>query len=162
MSTSLLQLDIIHTGIATLALLIAGIALCKEGFIKPYHTLGKGYSVLTAIGCIGSFGLSESKRFTSLGYVIFILILGLLSIAYYLGENVLAKSKAIYLQTFCMSTTVFLLLIPTAYEILSRLPVGQPIVDSPDSPIIQSLIKVSFVFLITGLIIQGLKLNKVS
>ncbi|MDR6563186.1 hypothetical protein J2Y60_001861 [Arcicella sp. BE140] len=29
MSTSLLQLDIIHTGIATLALLIVGIALCN-------------------------------------------------------------------------------------------------------------------------------------
>lgn len=159
MIASLSQLGIFHTVISIIALIFAGIALFGEGLIKPFSKLGKYYSVLTAIACISSFWLSKSGKFNP-GHAIGILILLLLILAYYLGDKVLAKSKALYIQTFSMSTTVFLSLIPAVNETLSRLPVDQPLSSGPDSPIVQNVVKVLLVLLIAGLAGQYFKLKK--
>lgn len=159
MIASLSQLGIFHTVISIIALIFAGIALFSEGLIKPFGKLGKYYSVLTAIACISSFWLSKSGKFNP-GHAIGILILLLLILAYYLGDKVLAKSKALYIQTFSMSTTVFLSLIPAVNETLSRLPVDQPLSSGPDSPIVQNVVKVLLVLLIAGLAGQYFKLKK--
>ncbi len=159
MIASLSQLGIFHTVISIIALVFAGIALFSEGLIKPFGKLGKYYSVLTAIACISSFWLSKTGKFNP-GHAIGILILLLLILAYYLGDKVLAKSKALYIQTFSMSTTVFLSLIPAVNETLSRLPVGQPLSSGPDSPIVQNVVKVLLVLLIAGLAGQYFKLKK--
>ncbi len=159
MIASLSQLGIFHTVISIIALVFAGIALFSEGLIKPFGKLGKYYSVLTAIACISSFWLSKTGKFNP-GHAIGILILLLLILAYYLGDKVLAKSKALYIQTFSMSTTVFLSLIPAVNETLSRLPVDQPLSSGPDSPIVQNVVKVLLVLLIAGLAGQYFKLKK--
>ncbi|MEA5405514.1 hypothetical protein VB776_21420 [Arcicella sp. DC2W] len=159
MIASLSQLGIFHTVISIIALIFAGIALFSEGLIKPFGKLGKYYSVLTAIACISSFWLSKTGKFNP-GHAIGILILLLLILAYYLGDKVLAKSKALYVQTFSMSTTVFLSLIPAVNETLSRLPVSQPLANGPDSPIVQNVVKVLLVLLIAGLAGQYFKLKK--
>lgn len=159
MIASLSQLGIFHTVISIIALIFAGIALFSEGLIKPFGKLGKYYSVLTAIACISSFWLSKTGKFNP-GHAIGILILLLLILAYYLGDKVLAKSKALYIQIFSMSTTVFLSLIPAVNETLSRLPVGQPLSSGPDSPIVQNVVKVLLVLLIAGLAGQYFKLKK--
>ncbi|MET3126771.1 uncharacterized protein (UPF0333 family) [Arcicella rosea] len=159
MIASLSQLGIFHTVISIIALIFAGIALFSEGLIKPFGKLGKYYSVLTAIACISSFWLSKTGKFNP-GHAIGILILLLLILAYYLGDKVLAKSKALYIQTFSMSTTVFLSLIPAVNETLSRLPVDQPLSSGPDSPIVQNVVKVLLVLLIAGLAGQYFKLKK--
>ncbi len=159
MIASLSQLGIIHTVISIIALIFAAIALISTRLIKPFSKLGKYYSVFTALGCITSFWLSKTGKFNP-GHAIGILILVLLIVAYLLGEKVLAKSKALYIQTFCMSITVFLSLIPTANETLTRLPVGQPLANGPDSPIVQNVVKVLLVLLIAGLAGQYFKLKK--
>lgn len=159
MIASLSQLGIFHTVISIIALIFAGFAFFSEGLIKPFGKLGKYYSVLTAIACISSFWLSKTGKFNP-GHAIGILILLLLILAYYLGDKVVAKSKALYVQTFSMSTTVFLSLIPAVNETLSRLPVSQPLANGPDSPIVQNVVKVLLVLLIAGLAGQYFKLKK--
>jgi hypothetical protein len=150
-------IGIAHTVISVLALIFAGVGLFKDGAINPFSKLGKQYSILTAIACVSSFGISKSGHFNP-GHALGILILLLLGIAYLLGNK--TKPALLYIVLFCMSTTVFLSLIPGINETLSRLPVGHPIADGPTSPIIQTALKVLLVLYFAGITIQILRVRK--
>lgn len=149
-------LGIAHTVISIVALVVAAVSLSKEGAINPFSKLGKQYSILTAIACVSSFGLSSSGHFNP-GHALAILILLLLGIAYLLGKK--KNPISLYVVLFCTSTTVFLSLVPAVNETLSRLPVGHPLADGPTSPIVQNSLKVLLVLYLTGLTIQIFRLK---
>ena len=150
-------LGIGHTLISIAALIVAAVCLVKNGAIKPFSTLGKQYSILTAIACLSALGLSKSGHFNP-GHALAILILLLLGIAYIFGRR--ERKIFSYIVVFCMSTTLFLSLIPGVNETLSRLPVGHPIADGPTSPIIQNALKVLLVLFLAGLTTQIWQLKK--
>ncbi|MGO4293232.1 hypothetical protein [Chitinophaga sp. RAB17] len=152
-------LGIVHTIIAVIALLFAVAALVKEGIINPFSSSGKIYSILTAIACVTSFGLSKAGGFNP-GHGIGILILILLGVAYLSGRNASRKRSLLLIQVFCMTLTLFLSMIPAVNETLSRLPVGHPLADGPTSPIVQDAIKVLLVLLLIGLVLQFFKVKK--
>jgi hypothetical protein len=150
-------LGIGHTIIAIIALIAAAVSFFKYGAIKPFSGPGKLYSILTAIACISAFGLSKTGHFNP-GHALGILILILLGLAYLLGQK--KKLIFLYVVIFCMTTTVFLSLVPAANETLSRLPVGHPLANGPTSPIVQNTIKVLLVLFLAGLTTQFLRLKK--
>lgn len=150
-------LGIGHTIISIMALIVAAIGLFKQGAINPFSRLGKQYSILTAIACVSAFGLSKTGHFNA-GHALGILILLLLATAYLLGKK--KKSFFAYIVLFCMSTTIFLSLIPGISETLTRLPTGHPFADGPSSPVLLSALKILFVLFLTGLATQILLLRK--
>jgi uncharacterized membrane protein len=147
---------IAHTVISIAALIVAAICLFKDGAINPFSKLGKQYSILTAIACVSSFVISKSGHFNP-GHALGILILILLGVAYLLGGK--TKPAFLYIALFCMSTTLFLSLIPGINETLSRLPVGHPLADGPTSPIVQNALKVLLVLYLAGITTQILRLR---
>jgi len=149
-------LGIAHTVISIVALVVAAVSLSKEGAINPFSKLGKQYGILTAIACVSSFGLSSSGHFNP-GHALAILILLLLGIAWLLGKKKNPISR--YVVLFCISTTVFLSLVPAVNETLSRLPIGHPLADGPTSPIVQNSLKVLLVLYLTGITIQMFRLK---
>lgn len=150
-------LGIGHTIISIMALIVAAIGLFKQGAINPFSRLGKQYSILTAIACVSAFGLSKTGHFNA-GHALGILILLLLATAYLLGKK--KKSIFVYIVLFCMSTTIFLSLIPGISETLTRLPTGHPFADGPSSPVLLNALKILFVLFLTGLVTQILLLRK--
>jgi hypothetical protein len=150
-------LGIGHTIVSIVALIVAGIALFKDGAIHPFSKQGKQYSILTAIACVSAFGLSKTGQFNA-GHALGILILLLLGIAYLLGRK--KKTIVSYIVLSCMSATVFLSLIPGVSETLTRLPIGHPFANGPASPVLLNSLKVLLVLFLAGLTIQILGLRK--
>ncbi len=152
-------LGLIHTIIAIIALVFAAITLIKTGFVAPFSTTGKWYSIMTVLACVTSFGLSKAGGFNP-GHAIGILILVLLAIAYLLGKNAARKRILLYTQVFSMTATVFLSLIPAVNETLSRVPADAPLASGPDDPLVQNIVKVLLVLFLIGVTAQILKLRK--
>ena len=150
-------LGIGHTIISIVALIVAAVSLFKNGTINPFSKLGNQYSILTAIACVSAFGLSRTGHFNA-GHALGILILFLLGIAYLLGQK--KKPVFLYIVLFCMSTTIFLSLVPGVSETLTRLPIGHPFADGPASPILLNALKVLLVLFLAGLTTQILRLRK--
>ena len=150
-------LGIAHTVISVVALIFAAVCLIKNGAIDPYSKWGKQYSIFTVIACVSAFGLSSTGHFNP-GHGLAILILLLLGISYLLGKKTKPGSR--YGVLFCMSTTVFLSLVPAVNETLTRLPVGHPFAAGPTSPAVQNALKVLLFLYLTGLTLQILLLKR--
>ena len=59
-----------------------------------------------------------------------------------------------YLETFLLTFTVFLLIVPTVSEILRRVPDGNPIAADPSSPILLGALATLAAMLVLGLAAQ--------
>ena len=71
---------------------------------------------------------------------------------------VLGRAAA-YIQTAAMSFSFLLLMVPGTNETLSRLPVGHPIGNGPDSPPVQHALLVVFLLFLVGTTYQMIKLR---
>ncbi|TAE05307.1 MAG: hypothetical protein EAZ95_19940 [Bacteroidetes bacterium] len=78
-----------------------------------------------------------------------ILILVLLLVVY-----VILDQKTTFLQTLCMSATLFLSMIPTVAETLTRLPVGVPFAPSQEAPLVKMCVGIVFVLFLLGVFLQ--------
>lgn len=156
MHHSLSILGIIHTAISLLALVYAGVCLFRDGRINPYNRPGIGYAITTALGCITAFGLSKEGGFNP-GHALAIMILVLMLISYALRPTDGKRPLALYVQTFCMTTTLLLSLVPAINETLTRLPAGHPFAENINSPAIQGSFKILLVLYLAGLIAQFFK-----
>ncbi|MFM2226372.1 MAG: hypothetical protein RJA07_2574 [Bacteroidota bacterium] len=150
-------LGIVHTTISIAAIIVSLVSLIKDGYILPLSKTGKIYSVLNAGACITSFWLSKSGHFNP-GHAIGILVLLCLTTAYLLANKTTAWLQ--YLTVFCMSFSLFLSLVPAVNETLSRLPIGHPIANGPDSFIVQSTIKLLLLLFVIGVVLQIRKVRR--
>src|SRR5882757_7310913 len=82
MPNHLSPLGIFHTIISILAIIVAFIALARDGKIDPRNGLGKWYVGLTVVTCLTSFGIMKTGHFTP-AHTLSILVLILLPIAIY-------------------------------------------------------------------------------
>lgn len=158
MANSLSTLGIIHTAISVLALVFAAIAFVRSGRINPFNKTGIYYMITTALGCITSFGLSKAGGFNP-GHAIGIMILVLLIISYALGRVGTDRPVALFIQTFLMSTTVFLSLVPAINETLTHIPPSDPFAENIDSPAVQTGLKLLVVLYLAGLLLQFFRLR---
>lgn len=141
-------LGIFHTIVSVVALLVAFVAIFRQGRIAPYSTVGKVYSGLTVVACLTAFGIFKTGKFSP-GHMIGILILVLLLVVY-----VILDQKTTFLQTLCMSATLFLSMIPTVAETLTRLPVGVPFAPSQEAPLVKMCVGIVFVLFLLGVFLQ--------
>jgi hypothetical protein len=148
---SLSTLGAIHTIISIAAIIYAFIAFAKYGKIIPGTRAGNYYTILTIFACLTAFGLSKAGGFNP-GHGLAIMILVFLGISWLLKTN--RKPWAAYLQTFLMTTTLLLSLIPAVNETLTRVPLGHPLATDITSPAIQNTLKGLLVIYFLGLIAQ--------
>ena len=151
-------LGIIHTAISIIALLVAFYALFRSGKLDPATGPGKLYIWLTVITCVTGFPIMKTGHFTP-GHYVAIIILILLPLGVYVKSLRIFGKLADYVQIIFLSTTLFLSLIPSIVETLTRLPTSHPLADGPNAPIIQNGLTALALLYFIGVIYQLLKLK---
>ena len=152
-------LGIIHTAISIIAILFAIIALVKYGKISTANVSGLGYISFTAFACLTALPIMKTGHLTG-GHYLAVIILILLAIGVYANKIPGLKKAADYIQIIAISTTLFLSMVPTTVETLTRVPISHPIASSPADPKIQMCLTVFVVIYLFGVTYQLLKLRK--
>jgi uncharacterized membrane protein len=157
MPNHLSPLGIFHTVISILALIVAIIALFRDGKINPANTTGKWYVALTVITCLTSFGIMKTGHFTP-AHGLGVLVLIILLIGIYARRLFGRGGETV--QIIAMSLTLMLSFVPAITETLTRLPISGPIAASPDASVVKmSNLGLLVVFLL-GLTYQLIQLRK--
>lgn len=146
----------IHTLGSLPAIPAAVYMLARHGRIVPRSTAGAIYLVTMVIGAASVFAVTRVPA----GYAAGALTLLLLGIGYGVGRSPLrARPRAARaIETFCLSCTVFLLMLPTTSETLRRVPDGSPFVSDPASPVLRAVAIGLFGLLVAGLALQMIAL----
>jgi len=149
-------LGIIHTAISIIAVLAAFYALFRDGKIDPANSRGRSYIWLTAITCLTALPIMKTGHLTA-GHYVAVVVLVLLPIGVYAGR-IFGKASA-YAQVIIMSTTLFLSLIPSIVETLTRVPLSKPLAADPNAPIIQNGLMGLLIMYVAGVIYQLVKVS---
>jgi uncharacterized membrane protein len=151
MANPMSMLGVIHTLVSVPPIVLGVWAFLRDGRIDPSTRLGQAYVLSMVTSVVTSFGLSSTGGFNP-GHGLGILAL-LLMVA-----GAFAPREG-YTRTLTYSTSFLVLLVPGVNETLTRLPAGQPLADSPQSPVVQGALAVLLGLFLFGAAYQVLKLR---
>jgi uncharacterized membrane protein len=157
MPNHLTPLGIFHTVISILAIIVAVIALFRDGKIDPANSLGKWYIALTVVTCLTSFGIMKTGHFTP-AHGLSVLVLVILLIGIYARRIFGRYGNGA--QIVAMTATLMLSLVPAITETLTRLPISSPIAAGPDAPVVKMSNGVLLLVFLLFLSLQLVKLRK--
>ncbi|MHA6687308.1 hypothetical protein [Mesorhizobium sp. A556] len=146
----------LHTLGSLPAIPAAAYMLVRHGRITPRSVAGRIYFVCMVIGGLTVFLVATAPESPIIGAATLLLLFA----GYTVGRVTILGRVRRYLETFLLTLTVFLLMVPTVSEILRRVPDGHPIVTDPDSPILKGALASLVVMLIFGLAAQFIYLFK--
>lgn len=159
MSHPLSSLGAIHT-VLSLTPIVAGLlAFKRHGRIDPASGLGKVYWAGMIASVVTAFGLSSTGGFNP-GHALGLLTLLVMACATAAPRIAFLGRAAAYLQVGLMSFSFMLLLVPGTNETLSRLPVGHPIGQGPDSPPVKLALACVFALFVLGTGYQMVRLRR--
>ena len=148
-----------HAIMGMLALLLAVLAIRNHGFIRSTDRVGAMYLLVTGVVAGSALGIYNQGGFGIAHY------LAILTLAAAFGGFVFERFNlfgrfSVYLQAIAYSATILFHMIPAITDFLRRLPVGDPFIDSFDSPVLQGF-HIAFLGLyVLGVVIQILKLRR--
>lgn len=151
---SLSVVGIFHTIFGLLALISAAWLIITSHQIDIKKSLGKLYVICTAITAVTALFIFNHGSF-NIAHGLAILTLVALIAGILLSFFKLFGKATAYLQLIAMSSTLLFHLLPTATEVLTRLPISDPLAKSLDDPILQ---KTFLVILVLFLIILSWQL----
>ena len=146
----------VHTLGSLPAIPAAAYMLALHGRIVPRSRAGMIYLVSMLIGAATVFFVTHMPA----GHVVGALTLLLLAIGYAIGRTPLSARLVAYVETITLSVTTFLLMLPTATEILRRVPDGHPFVTDLKSPLLLGVQASILAALVIGLTAQILYLRR--
>lgn len=145
-----------HTLGSLPAIPLAIYMFARYGRIVPRSAAGIAYFVFMMVGAVTVFFVAHQAVSYAIGAItIFLLLVG-----YSIGHIQIIGRAGRYLETIILSVTVFLLMLPTATEILRRVPDGHPFVTDLKSPLLLGSQASLLVILIVGLIAQIIHLRR--
>lgn len=130
--------------------------LARHGRIVPRSGAGVAWFIFMAIGGLTVFLIAKQPVSIGVGVVTLVLLVA----GYTVGHVSALGRAARYLETIFLSLTVFLLLVPSVNETLTRVPNGNPIAKGPESPILLGALGTLLVLLVVGLTAQILHLRR--
>lgn len=148
----------IHTLGSLPAIPMAVYMFARYGRIVPRSVAGKVYFVAMLIGSLTAFVIAHQGISYVIGVAALVLLLAGYGVAYLPLR--LPGRIGIYLETFCLTLTAFVLMVPTVTETLKRVPDGHPLVSDPKSPLLLGAQAALLVALVLGLIAQALYLRR--
>jgi uncharacterized membrane protein len=154
-------LGIFHTIIGVAAIIAAAVALVRRGKIDLGTLTGKIYFYGTLVTSVTALGLSSVKGLNP-GHILALLIIVLISVAYFLYAKKQGNNKARYIENLFLSFSFFLSMIPTVNETFNRLPVGHPLAHGPKDPLIGKTLLLLLVLFIAGSVLQYRKQRKIN
>jgi hypothetical protein len=148
-----------HTIMGVLALLLAIAAIRKYGFIRSTDREGAPYLLVTVVVAGSALGIYNQGGFGIAHY------LAVLTLAAAFGGFVLERLNlfgrfSVYFQAIAYSATILFHMIPAITDFLRRLPVGDPFIDSFDSPVLQGFHLAFLGLYVLGVAVQILKLRR--
>lgn len=146
----------VHTLGSLPAIPAAAYMLAVPGRIVPRSPAGILYLASMVIGAATVFLVGHQP----VSHVIGALTLLLLTAGYSIGRLPVSRTVATYVETITLSVTVFLLMLPTATEILRRVPDGHPFVTDLKSPLLLSVQGGIFAALVAGVTAQIVSLRR--
>lgn len=154
------SLGIFHTLIGFIAIVAAIVSYIRYSKINLAHSTGKIYWYGTVITSITSLGLL--KHGFNPGHVFALFILVLVAAAYYLHTKKQGNNRNRYWENALLSFSFFLSWVPTVNETLNRIPVGHPLANGPQDPLIAKILLVLFVMFLVGSVLQFRKQRKIN
>lgn len=127
-----------HTLVSLVSLACAAVLLWREGEVRADNRLGQIFLVATAITALTALGIHQRTSFGP-GHILAVLALGAIGFGLIVGRNAIVGSWRHILSALSFSFTLLCQLIPGAGETLTRLPLGNPVISSFDSPMLQQV-----------------------
>ena len=148
-----------HTIMGVAAILLAAAALYRHGLIRSADREGAAYLVITLIVAGSALGIYNQGGFGVAHY------LAVLTLVAALGGFILERFHLFgrfspYFQAIAYSATILFHMIPAITDFLRRLPVGDPFIDSFDSPVLQGFHLAFLGLYVLGVGFQILKLRR--
>lgn len=144
----------VHTLSSLPAIPAAIYMLARHGRIVPTSKEGAVYFVSMLAGAVTVLPIAKQPVSGVIAVVTLILLLA----GYGVGRAPRLGRAARYMETIFLTLTVFLLMLPTLTEILTRVPEGHPIAADLTSPLLRGVHLGLFVLLIVGLTTQVIRL----
>ncbi|WP_447729125.1 hypothetical protein [Pseudoxanthomonas suwonensis] len=124
--------------------------LARRGRIVPGTRAGRAYFWFMLLGALTVYPVAHQPvSIVFATATLFVLLLG-----YGLAAPARTRRGWRYVQTASLSTSVFLLLVPTVSEILRRLPAGHPLVTDMKDPLLLGAQGVLALALLVGVPLQ--------
>lgn len=156
--SALSTLGIIHTAISLVAVGAGVRAFFRYKGITLDTGAGTVYLAMTVLTCVTGFFIFAHGGFGkphALG-VITLVVIGAAIAARFTG--VFGRAAAA-VETVAYSLTFFFHMIPAVTETSTRLPAGAPMVDSPESPVLQAVTGIMLVIFLIGATLQVRRLR---
>jgi uncharacterized membrane protein len=155
------SLGLVHTVISLVAVAAGAIALLRDKQIVTGNRIGQVYIWTTALTCLSGFGIFAHGGFGK-PHALGVITLIVLALAYGAGRRAWFGRAAQYVEVVGYSLTFFFHWIPAVTETTTRLPLGAPLLSSPDAPELQQAAGVLFLLFLIGATLQVLRLRKVT
>lgn len=146
----------VHTLGSLPAIPAAAYMFAIHGRIVPRSKAGAVYFVSMLIGGATTFLVAHAPVSYGIGAATLLLLV----MGYAIGRLPAPGRAAIYVETIALSLTAFLLMVPTATEILRRVPDGHPFVTDLHSPLLLGVQASILAALVIGLTAQIIHLRK--
>ncbi|MGV7210726.1 hypothetical protein ACLB1G_23075 [Oxalobacteraceae bacterium A2-2] len=130
--------------------------LGRHGRIVPRSAAGKLYFVSMLVGAATVFLVAKQPASAVVGVVTLLFLL----VGYGAGRIGSLGRATPYVETVCLSISIFLLMLPTVSEILRRVPDGHPMVTDLKSPLLLGAQGGLLVLLLAGVAAQVMALRK--
>ena len=153
----LTPLGSIHTLISLIAVAAGVIAFVRDKGINPGNTLGKVYIYGTALTALTGLGVFAHGGFGK-PHALSIITLLTLAVAWAADRGSFG-AKARYVSTLCYSATFLFHMIPAITETSTRLPLGAPLLNSPEAPELQAATGLLLLLYIIGATLQVRRLR---
>lgn len=147
----------VHTLGSLPAIPLAAYMFARHGRIVPRSIPGVAYFVSMMAGAVTVFLVAHQPVSYGIGAATILFLLA----GYGVGRIRLLGRAGRYLETFFLSLTAFLLMVPTVSEVLRRVPDGHPLVTDLRSPLLLGAQASLLVLLIVGLTAQFIYLRRV-
>jgi uncharacterized membrane protein len=155
----LTYLGIFHTAVSIVAVIAGLIALVRDKQITLGSDIGKLYVITTVITCVTGFGIFQHGGFGK-PHMLGIITLVVLAVAYAAGTTQWFGRASKYIEVVSYSLTFLFHWIPAITETSTRLPIGAPLLSSPDAPELQKATAVLLVLFVIGAALQIIRLRK--
>ena len=148
-----------HTIFGIAAVLLAASALYRQGTISASDRIGKLYLIVTVIVAGSALGIYNQGGF-GIAHILAVLTLGAVAAGLIFEYGKIFGGLSTYFQAICYSATVLFHMIPAITDFLRRLPVGDPFIDSFDSPVLQGFHLAFLAIYVLGVVFQCYRLKQ--
>jgi hypothetical protein len=158
MMPAMTMLGWFHTIMGVLALLLAIAAIRNHGFIRSTDREGAAYLLVTVVVAGSALGIYNQGGF-GIAHYLAVLTLGAAFGGFLLERFHIFGAASKYFQAIAYSATILFHMIPAITDFLRRLPVGDPFIDSFDSPVLQGFHLAFLGIYVLGVVVQIFKLR---